>query len=90
MPPGDAKHARRLRHALDHQHARKHRIAGKVSHELRLVGRHIFDPDGEFVAAHGMHAIDHQERIPVRQRFQDLCDIGGFNDLSGCVHGISH
>src|ERR1019366_9718636 len=44
--------------------------------ELRLVDGHVLDADGGFVAAHADDAIDHQERIAVRQRLQNSRDVG--------------
>ena len=48
------QHARRLRHALDHQHARHDRIVRKMSDELRLVDRDVLDADAVLVAAMSM------------------------------------
>jgi hypothetical protein len=69
-------------HPLDDQHTGENRIAREVTHELRLIGRHILDADREFVAAHRVHTVNHEERIAVRQGFEDLADVSRFDDLS--------
>src|SRR5205085_3568587 len=53
-------------------------LARKVPLKLRLVEGHVLDTDRELVAAHLHDAIDHQERIAMRKRVQDLEDTGGF------------
>src|SRR6185295_9144478 len=72
----NAQHARRLRHTLDHQHAGEYRLAREVSLELRLVAGDVLDADRELVAAHLHDAIDHQERIAVRQGRKNFEDAG--------------
>src|ERR1051326_3028273 len=87
--PGAERHhadrARGLRHALDHQHAGKHRIAGEMPEELRLVGGHVLDADGRLVAADLHDAVHHEQRIALRQRLEQLEDIGGAECLRGHV-----
>src|SRR5580658_2614504 len=55
------KYARRLRHALDHQHAGHDRVVWKMSGKLRFVHRDILDADAMFVAADVLDAIDQQK-----------------------------
>src|SRR3977135_1991141 len=62
-----ADHARRLRHALDHQHAGKHWIARKMTEELRLIIGDVLNSDGEFVAPYPDDAVDHQKRVTMRE-----------------------
>src|SRR5262249_28527379 len=56
----------RLRHALDQQHAGKHRIAGEMPDELWLVDGDVLDSNGGFVTPDVDDAIDHQKRIAMR------------------------
>src|SRR6516162_1652412 len=65
-----------LRHALDQQHARKYRVAGKMPGELRLVEGDVLDAYGRFIAADLDNAIHHQKRIAMRQGFEDHRDVG--------------
>jgi translation initiation factor IF-1 len=67
--------AGRLRYALDDQHARHHRPAGKMAGEVWLVEGDVLDPDGGFVAVDIDDAVDHQERVAVRQKLQDALDV---------------
>ena len=78
----DAERARGLRHALEHQHARHHRIVGKMAEELRLVGGDVLDADAVFVAADLDDAVDQQERIAVRQRGEDFANPDGLKRLA--------
>ena len=71
-----ADRARRLRHALDQQHAGKDRLAGEMPGELRLVERDVLDADAGVVAVDLDDAVDQQERVAVRQQLQDLLDVG--------------
>src|SRR5207253_3117928 len=54
----DAQHAPGLGHALDHEHAGKHRLSGKMAEELPLVDGNVLDADRRFVAAHADDAVD--------------------------------
>ena len=78
----DTKHAGRLRHPLDHQHAWKHRIAGKVSLEMRFVEGHVLDADPMLVAADIDHAVDHQKRITMRQHTKDSQNVRSLESFS--------
>src|SRR5262245_60256946 len=71
-----ADDARGLRHALDHQHAREHRIAWKVPDELWLVHRDVLDPGAALIATDIDDPINHQERVAMRQRLEDLGNVG--------------
>ena len=81
----DAKRAGGLRHALQHQHARHHRIVGKMAEELRLVGGDVLDADAVFVAADFDDAVDQQERIAVRKRGEDFANPDGLKRLAAHV-----
>src|SRR2546421_5062020 len=59
----------RLRHALNNQNAGHHRSSGKVPLKMRLVDRDILDRDDLLQPLHFQHAINHQERIAMRQIF---------------------
>src|SRR6185312_757391 len=78
-----------LRHALDQEHAGHHRVVRKVAEKLRLVDGDVLDADAGVVAADVDDAIDHDERVTVRQEPQDLADLGGLDRLRtrGRVHG---
>src|SRR4029453_9726086 len=84
---GEEQHARRwdaaalveaahgagsLRQALEQEHARHHRIVGKMALEERLAERHVLDADARLVTADGHDAVDEKERITVRQELQDI------------------
>src|SRR5256712_7317848 len=71
---------RHLRHRLDDEHARHHRIAGKVALEKRLVQRHVLDGLDALPHVALEHAVDQQERIAMRQVTHDLVDIHGRHD----------
>src|SRR3977135_3322705 len=79
----DADGARGLRHALDQEDARKHRIAREMSEELRLVGGDVLDADGGFIAADLDDLVHHQERIAMGKRAEQLLDIGRADGLPG-------
>ena len=85
-----ADRARRLRHALDQQHAGEDRQSGKVAHELRLVGGDVLDADAGFVAVDLDDAVDHQERIAVRQQLQQRLDIGCAQLVAGLARRLTH
>ena len=51
-------------------------LAGKWPMELRLVEGDVLDADRRLVAVDLDDAVDHQERIAVRQQLQDLLDVG--------------
>jgi hypothetical protein len=53
----------------------KHRLSGKMAEELPLVDGDVLDADRDFVAAHADDAVDHQERIAVRQSLEDRRDL---------------
>src|SRR5690606_20489796 len=66
-----------LRQALDDQHARHYREAGKVALEERLVDADGLDDDRALVAVHVDDAVHEQERVAVRQQFQDAPRVRG-------------
>ena len=47
-------------------------FSGKMAEELRFVEGHVLDADRVLVAAHVDDAIDHEERIAMRQRLEDV------------------
>src|SRR3954452_12097767 len=75
----DAKNTRGLSHPLDQQHARKNRIVWEMSHELRFVGRDVFDPNPGLVSLDGDDAINHQEGIAMWQCLENPGDIHRLN-----------
>ena len=80
-----------LRHRLDDEHARHHRPAGEMAHELRLVDGDVLDADAVFVAARLDDAVDEQERIAMRKHLQEALDVETFNRPPGrLVHHALH
>src|SRR5215471_8601390 len=73
-----ADNAGGLGHALDQQDARKYRVTRKMALELRFVGGYVLDSNCEIVAPNGDDAVDHQERIAVRNGAQYARDIDRF------------
>ena len=61
-----AQHARGLRHAFDQEHARHHRITGKMPGKLRFVDGDVLDADAVLLAADIDDAIDHEKRVAMR------------------------
>ena len=72
----NAQRAGRLRQALDDEHARHDRELREMPLEERLVDGDVLDADGALVAVHVDDAIDHQERIAMRQQLHHAPDIG--------------
>ena len=77
-----AQHTRGLRHALDQEHARHHRVVGKMTEEMRLVESDVFDPDAVILAANVDDAVDHDKGVAMRKEPQDLPDIGALKRLA--------
>src|SRR6185312_8415704 len=50
--------------------------------KLRFVEGHVLDADGTLVAIHRDDAVDHQERVAMRQRIEDLKDPGSFEGFT--------
>src|SRR5262249_9126254 len=73
-----AKDARSLRHALDQEHTRHHRITREVALELRLVDRDVLDADAMVFTADVDDAVDHHERVAMRKEPQDFQNFRGF------------
>jgi hypothetical protein len=73
------QHGRGLRHALDDQHARHHRVLREVALEEVLVDGDVLDADGGG-ALHDIHdAVHHQEGKAVRNGVHDARDVVGFD-----------
>src|SRR5437762_7042259 len=66
---------RRLRQRLEHQHAGHHRPMRKVTLEERLVDRDILDCLDALAGFHLEHPIDEQDRVAMRQLFQNLVNV---------------
>src|SRR4029077_6947509 len=71
----NAEHSGGLGHSFDHQHARKYRVAGEMTLELRFIDGHVLDADTVLVTLNVDHAINHQKWISVRQQFKHHLDI---------------
>ena len=54
-----------------------------MAEELRFVGGNVLDADRVVVAAHLDDAIDHEERIAMRQQPQDVVNAGSAEALAG-------
>ena len=50
-----------------------------MTEKLRLVDGDVLDADAAFVAADVDNAVNHDERIAMRQQPQNLADLDGFN-----------
>ena len=64
-----------LRQALDDQHPGHHRILREVPLEERLVDGDVLEADAALVAVHVVDAVEHQERVAVRQQLEDAVDV---------------
>src|SRR5215468_1160295 len=81
-----ADNAGGLGHAFDQQHAGKYRVARKVALELRLVRGYVLDSNCEVVTPNGDDAIDHQERVSMRNGTQDSRNIDRFKRTADFIH----
>src|SRR5262245_24497753 len=64
-----------LGHRLDDEDAGHHRVARKMPLEDRLVHRNVLDPDAALVGHSILDAVDHQERIAVRDHLHDALGV---------------
>src|SRR6056297_101957 len=73
-----------LGHGFQDQHARHHRVARKMALEKMLVDGHVLDRVdlGRIFHRPVDHPVDQQERIPVRQKAEDVLDV----DASRIIH----
>ena len=78
----EGEYTGRLRHCFENQHARHHRQLRKMTLEMRLVNRDIFNR-GERLAGVALNdAIDQQKRVTMRQMLKDCLNV------HYCVHGV--
>src|SRR5690606_22913757 len=68
----DRDGAANLRHALDDEDAREDWRARKVTLESRLVDGDVLDADRRVVAVDLDNPVNHEHRITVRQRAEDI------------------
>ena len=73
-----------LRHRLDDQDARHDWLLRKMTGEMRLVDRDIFDADRRIVVIDLDDAVHQQERIAMRQQRHQLADIDGLKRYRLC------
>lgn len=74
LPISNDNGARSLGHALKDQHARKDRLAREMALKDRLIVADILDAGGGLFAIYIDNAIDHQERIAMRQASHQVDD----------------
>jgi hypothetical protein len=70
-----------LRHRLDDQHPRHHRVMREMALEVRLVDRDILESSQMLARLAGEHPVDHQERVAVRQILENLADVHAAHGL---------
>src|SRR5262245_7291850 len=72
---GKREHARGLRHRLQDQHPGHDRTAGKMTLEVRLVGRDVLHRHDTLARLYLLHPVDHQHRVALRQVPEHLVDV---------------
>jgi hypothetical protein len=66
----------RLSHSLDQENARIDRARREMAGELRLVEGDVLDADAGIVAVDLDDPVDQEERVAVRQQFENPHDVG--------------